>query len=104
MLGMTNIFDIVVSAKDIGAIKPSPEGLMLIINNFGTKPRRTVYIGDMVDDIIAADLARVSSCGVACGFDSEHTLRSSNPNYLFKDMEHIFRVMSGAKARKKARN
>ena len=53
------------------------------------KPSDAIYLGDMVDDIIAAELADVHTCGVADGFDSYHTLKSVKPEYLFKSMEEL---------------
>lgn len=95
ILGIQDLFDIVVSAKDIHAVKPSPVGLRLVMKRLKIKPERVLYIGDMVDDIITADLAKTSSCGVASGFDSRHRLSSARPDYLFKDVEDMYRNISG---------
>ena len=82
-LGISDMFDLVVSAKDIGTVKPDPKGLRLVMHKLATEPSRTLYIGDMVDDILTADLAKSGSCAVSCGFDSHHKLKSANPDYLF---------------------
>ncbi len=89
ILGITNHFDIIVSARDLNALKPNPTGLKAILNSLKTKPERTVYVGDMVDDVITAKLAHVHSCAVAGGFDSYHRLKSINPDYIFRSIEEL---------------
>jgi HAD superfamily hydrolase (TIGR01549 family) len=96
--GIRDRFDMVVSAKDIGAEKPSPVGIRSIMERVGAGRRDTVYIGDTIDDILASDLAGISSCAVACGLDSGHTLRSGEPDYLFSSIGAMFRSLKSGKA------
>lgn len=58
-LGIKNYFDYVLSCKDVSEPKPSPEGLLKIINYFGIKSDEMLYIGDRVIDEHAAINARV---------------------------------------------
>jgi HAD superfamily hydrolase (TIGR01509 family) len=88
-LKILDYFEVIVSARDIRAMKPNPTGLKAIIQSMKVKPESTLYIGDMVDDILAAKLAKVPSCGVADGFDSYHTLKSMKPDYLFNSIEGL---------------
>ena len=60
-LGITDYFDIISSAKSLKAMKPNPSGIMAVVKTLGVRPNRAVYIGDMVDDVISAKLARVAS-------------------------------------------
>lgn len=92
-MGIRKYFDLVVSAKDIGAMKPDPRGIRMIISKLRSKPVRTLYFGDMIDDILTADLARVDSCAISDGFDSHAKLKSSKPTYLFRSVEEIFSEM-----------
>ena len=82
LLGITGYFDVIVSARDLHALKPNPTGLKLILKMTKTKAEKCVYIGDMVDDVLAAKLIKVDSCAVADGFDSYHKLKSIKPDYL----------------------
>jgi pyrophosphatase PpaX len=93
ILGMEDYFDIIVSARDLHALKPNPTGLKAILTSTKVKPNRCIYAGDMVDDIVTAKLAKVSSCGIADGFDSYHTLKSINPDYLFRSIEEMDRAL-----------
>lgn len=92
-LGIIDYFDVVVSAKEIGALKPNPTGLKAILHLLNDKPSKVLYIGDMVDDIITAKVAGVPSCAIADGFDSYHKLNSVNPDYIFKSMEAFYKAL-----------
>ena len=47
--------DLILSAGEIGVLKPSPRGLLTLIERAGTTPDRTLLIGDRIDrDGIAA--------------------------------------------------
>ena len=93
-MGIRKYFDLVVSAKDIGATKPDPRGIRIIISKLKATPSRTLYFGDMIDDILTADLAKVDSCAVSNGFDSHAKLKSAKPTYLFESVEGIFSQMA----------
>jgi FMN phosphatase YigB (HAD superfamily) len=54
--GLTDGFDLVVSAQDVARPKPHPEAFALILDHFGLKPREAIYIGDSeVDEAFAAN-------------------------------------------------
>jgi HAD superfamily hydrolase (TIGR01549 family) len=86
-------FDLVVSAKDIGAVKPDPRGIKVIITRMKARSSRTIFFGDMIDDILTADLAKVDSCALSDGFDSHSKLKSANPTYLFRSVEELYLTM-----------
>ena len=86
-------FDIVVSAKDIGATKPDPRGIRAIASSLGARPSRTIYFGDMIDDVLTADLAKADACAISNGFDSHSKLRSAGPKYLFHSIQQLLSEM-----------
>jgi HAD superfamily hydrolase (TIGR01509 family) len=102
-MGIGKYFDLVVSAKDIGAVKPDPRGIKVIVARMKTRPSRTLFLGDMIDDILTADLAGVDSCAVSDGFDSHEKLKSAGPRYIFRSVEEMFAQM-GSCAPKKQNN
>ncbi|MDE1865896.1 MAG: HAD family hydrolase [Candidatus Micrarchaeota archaeon] len=89
-MGIRDKFNLVVSAKDIGAIKPDPRGLNVVISRLRAKKSRTLYIGDMIDDVLTADLAGIDSCAVSNGFDSHEKLRSAGPTYLLRGLAEFY--------------
>ncbi len=52
----------IVTVEDIDHPKPDPQGLLKILN--GRDPARSLYLGDNVDDAIAAQKARIPFVGV----------------------------------------
>jgi HAD superfamily hydrolase (TIGR01549 family) len=92
-LKLTNYFDIVMSTQDLNALKPNPLGLNLILTKTKIKKEKVLYIGDMVDDVKMARLAKVQSCAMACGFDSEGKLKAAKPDYLFTSMEEFKKAL-----------
>lgn len=93
ILGITDYFDAIVSARDLNALKPNPTGLKAILASLKTRPERSVYIGDMCDDIIAAKLLHVHSCAIADGFDSYRKLKSIRPDFIFRSIEEMERAL-----------
>ncbi|MGH2638301.1 MAG: HAD family hydrolase [Rhabdochlamydiaceae bacterium] len=91
--GIVDYFDVIVSAMEIKAMKPNPTGLKVIVKTLGVRPGRTLYIGDMTDDIIVAKLSKVGSCAVANGLDSRHSLKSMRPDYIFNNVEGLKRAL-----------
>jgi len=57
--GLTEFFDLVVTASDVKRPKPHPEPLVKILEHFGLKPRQMIYIGDSELDESAAKSAGV---------------------------------------------
>ncbi len=57
--GLTEFFDLVVTASDVKRPKPDSEPLVKILEHFGLKPRQMIYIGDSELDESAAKSAGV---------------------------------------------
>ncbi len=87
--GLAEYFGMVVSAKDLHVAKPNPTGIKIVLKAFNEKPEKSIYIGDKTDDIMTAKYAKVSSCGIADGFDNYEKLKSVNPDYIFKNIKEL---------------
>lgn len=57
--GLSECFDLVISALDVSCPKPHPESLNKIIAHFQVRPEEAVYIGDSVVDAEAAQRAGI---------------------------------------------
>lgn len=53
-LDIYKYFDQIVTGTDVINHKPSPEGILLFLQNYNIKPERAVMIGDAIADIKAA--------------------------------------------------
>lgn len=61
-LRLREFFTKIVTAEDVGKPKPDPEGLLKILA--GRDPGKALYIGDNVDDAIAAAAAKIPFVGI----------------------------------------
>ncbi|MGA1862709.1 HAD-IA family hydrolase, partial [Deferribacter thermophilus] len=57
---LDNFFKYKITSFDVKKPKPDPEGLFKIINFFKTEPERVLYIGDTINDLLAAKNAKVN--------------------------------------------
>ena len=55
-------FRSIVTAEDVSRTKPDPEGLLKVLN--GRPPQSAIYLGDNVDDALAAKAAGVPFVGI----------------------------------------
>jgi HAD superfamily phosphatase len=70
-----NFFRHAVTMDDVKKGKPAPEGLHLLLN--GASPRDAVYLGDNIDDALAAKRARVPFLGVLPQGSEAHRFRAA---------------------------
>jgi FMN phosphatase YigB (HAD superfamily) len=85
-LGVAKYIDCVISAESIDRYKPDPSGLFLISDKLKVPRGRSIYIGDMVSDMLTAKFAGMGSCAVSDGVDSEALLKDAKPTYLFRNL------------------
>ncbi|MGC8622433.1 MAG: HAD family hydrolase [Candidatus Micrarchaeia archaeon] len=88
-LGVLDYFEVILSLGAIDRLKPDPLGMKLILKTFNVEKDRSIYIGDMSDDILFAKYAGVKSCAVAGGFDSFEHLSSLRPDYIFRSIKEL---------------
>ena len=69
-----SLFRRAITLDDVKKGKPDPEGLHLLLN--GASPRDAVYLGDNIDDALAAQRARVPFLGVLPQGSEAHRFRA----------------------------
>lgn len=74
--------DAIVAQEDVSRIKPDPEPLFLAAQLVGAKPCECIYVGDMVEDIIAAKAAKMASCAVGWGIHEPGILKDAGPDMM----------------------
>jgi HAD superfamily hydrolase (TIGR01509 family) len=92
-LKIENYFDAIESAQALGAWKPSPIGIEVLIKSLKSDKKDTIYIGDSADDVDAARFAGIKSCVVANGFDSKQRLLLHKPDFMFESMEELYKAL-----------
>lgn len=61
LLGMENLFDIIVTDDEVNHPKPAPDGIQLVLRQLGVSSSEAVFVGDMEADVVAAHAANVCS-------------------------------------------
>lgn len=88
-LGVRELFDLIVTGDDVKNHKPSPEGILKFINEFGLNKNEVVMIGDATSDIIAAQDAGVEIASVIWDSYSIEKVKELNPNNCFSTVEEL---------------
>ena len=70
----SNFLDIIVGGEDVKEPKPSPEGVLLAIKEFGCNKEEVLYIGDGIVDAETAQSAQVDFAGVLHGATTREEL------------------------------
>ena len=91
------IFRRTVTMDDVTKGKPDPEGLRLLLN--GLSPRDAIYLGDNIDDALAAKRAQVPFLGVLPHGSDAHRARAARLRELgaltilhdVKELEKLWR-------------
>ena len=78
---LRDYFDVVVTASDTAAHKPSPEPVLLALELLGARPERAVYVGDAPADMAAGKAAGVTTIAVVWGVFSRAALAVAAPDF-----------------------
>ncbi len=75
-------FDVIITRENLTSKKPSPEGILKILELTSYQRGEAVFVGDMVLDILAAKNAGVEFIGVLSGFCGAHVFDEFNVKYF----------------------
>jgi HAD superfamily phosphatase len=73
--GVAHMFPRTVTMDDVERLKPDPEGIHFLLGKVA--PRNALYLGDVLDDALAARSARVPFVGVLPRGSEAHRVRSA---------------------------
>ncbi|GJQ64739.1 MAG: phosphoglycolate phosphatase [Melioribacteraceae bacterium] len=90
-----DFFDIIVGRVPGVAIKPSPEPLIKIANEFNLKTTDLVMVGDTEMDVLCAQNAGAEAWAVTYGYRSSDVLSELKPDKLITDFSEINEMVFG---------
>jgi phosphoglycolate phosphatase len=93
--GLLDLFEEVVTARDVARRKPDPEGILLCMERMGIAAGETVYIGDTVADIRASHAAGLYAVGVLTGAGNSSLLSGAGAHRILADLHHLPAVLFG---------
>ena len=88
-LPYSGIFNEIVTEADVKKLKPSGEGLELIMSRLGIDRSKSIYIGDAASDIRAAKDARCISVAVLTGMGTKMHLQKENPDFIINNLSEL---------------
>lgn len=87
LVGIGDLIDEATSKDDVGMSKPAPDVFASALEKLGTKPQRTLVVGDTPYDILAAHRSCLPIAAVRCGKFPERTLEKAE--LLFDDVPDL---------------
>lgn len=82
VLGMNDMFDVIVTPDDTTASKPDPEPILCGCEKLRVLPEETVYVGDSIFDMQAGRGAGTKLCAVKYSITPHEQLLSFKPEYF----------------------
>lgn len=87
--GLDQYFDIIVGGEDVNEHKPNPEGLLLILNEFGLEKKDLLYVGDSLVDAEAAKRADVDFIAVTTGSTTKEQFEQVKCKKIFSGLSAL---------------
>ncbi len=92
-LGVRSLFSVVVGGDTVGERKPHPLPLEFAVEQTKIHTGQILVVGDSPNDILGAQRAGYSSCGVLWGLSVEETIRAAHPDYLAKTPRDVQKII-----------
>jgi len=87
--GLDEFFDVVVTRHDVATQKPAPDGIEHAMHKLSRCPVDTVYVGDSLVDIQAAQAAGVDCVAVTTGAGQASDLARAGPRRLISQIDTL---------------
>lgn len=85
----------VVGPESISALKPDPEGIEMILEQFECEPENAIMVGDSYTDIIAGRAAETWTCAVTYGIGDTRRLLESEPDFTIDSIKDLLENLVG---------
>ena len=74
ILGILDLFDVIIGGDEMTRQKPHPDGLLTACERVDIEPGKSAYVGDAPNDLRAAQAAQLRGVGVLSGLGEPETL------------------------------
>lgn len=89
LLGLTDIFKVLVCGDDVAQRKPHPEGLLLAMERLGKKPEVCCYVGDCPEDIEMGKRGGVVTVAIPGLYPVNTQLREAGPDLWCESIDQF---------------
>lgn len=83
------LFESIICSDDVKHPKPDPESLQIIIDRLSIMKKETIMVGDGLNDIIAAQRAKITSVAVTWGDVPRKKLMQAKPHYIVDSVTEL---------------
>ena len=90
---LPGLFEVMYGESDQIPRKPNPAGLLRTIDELGSVPERTAYVGDSPGDVKVSRNAGTFAIGVAWGYHDATRLRDANADAVIEDARDLLRFV-----------
>lgn len=91
--GIAQHFSVIITANDVKARKPDPEGILLCLDRMGVSAGEAVYVGDAPIDVEASHGAGLPCIGVLTGAGDSAMLTRSRAHRLIATVAEVPRLV-----------
>lgn len=95
LMGIEDIFEIVIALDDVINPKPDPEPILLALKHLESSKEESLMIGDNSHDIEGGQNAGVRTAGVAWSAKGEAFLATFNPDYMLHHITELLEIVDG---------
>lgn len=93
LMGITKLFDVIISQDDVTHVKPDPEPVDKAVALLGVEKSKALMIGDNSHDILGGHNAGVKAAAVAWSYKGKDYLAQYNPDYMLEDMHDLLHIV-----------
>jgi len=91
-LEIKDCFDYIVCGDEIEKLKPEPDILIKVLNNFSIEPDEALYVGDMTVDIETGKKANVKVVAVTTGSSYKNEIEEAGPCEIIDNICELERL------------
>ena len=95
LMGIEDIFEIVIALDDVVNPKPDPEPILLALKRLNATPQEALMIGDNSHDIEGGKNALVRTAGVSWTVKGEAYLETFKPTYMLHHISELLEIVDG---------
>ncbi len=94
LLGVYDVFDLVVGFLDVPNAKPAPDMILYTLERLGVEKRHAVFVDDTAFGLKAGVEAGVMTVGILTGYHTREQLMEVQPDYVVDSLQEIERLLS----------
>lgn len=93
LIGITQLFEVIIGLDDVQRPKPDPEPLLLAMDRLNASKEEVLMVGDNFHDIEGGKNAGVRTAAVAWSAKGPEFLSTFNPDYMLTHISDLYEIV-----------